>query len=493
MRLPIGEGDVLCIDWDERSLRLVAAGPSRGGVRVRNAVCVELTAAPDDPAALGEFIRRTMAEHRIRARRAFVTVPRQDALLNLLSLPNGTCDELAAMVHIQIAKDLPFAKDQTVIDFAVAPQPDNPTNVDVWVAAVRNSVIDHYRQVMIAAGIRLERLGLRPYANMAALNAVVEPAGRTLMVDIGPSMTEINLFRDGRLAYSRSATVSIPADGQLTAGSPVMDTLLVEVNRTIAAYRSTDTAGRVDRVVLAGTAKLDESVVQAFLDRFGAPTAIFDVTAAMRWRSGHPAAAPFSAAIGMAVGMSAENLNYFNLLAPKEPEGERRERIRQVPYKAAVIIALLAAGSVAAYYPFYKLGKETAEVQANIDDLNKDKKERDELEAYLGQVQGWQAKNAFWVDHLSRIAKVFPSTKEGYITKIDFNEKGEIKLDILATDRFVAGKIVHAVQEIEEKGKLLYSATLLGASDKSQDPKYKFSDRVSIQVISMLPPVRTRR
>jgi len=492
LRLAISEGDVLCIDWDERSLRLVVAGASRGGVKVRGAVCVPLTAPIDDAAALGEFLRRTMSEHRIRARRAFVSVPRQDALLNLLSLPAGTRDELAAMVHIQIAKDLPFAKDQTVIDFAVSPQIDNPTNLDVWVAAVRNSVIDFYRQVITSAGLRLERVSLRPYANLAALNAGVQQNGRTLLVDIGPSMTEIDLLREGRLAYSRSAAVSIPEGGELAQGAPAMDSLLVEINRTIAAYRSTDAGARIDRIILAGTASLDDSVVHAFHERFGAPTAILDVPAALKWRPGDESAAPYNAAIGLALTITAENLNYFNLLAPKEPEGERRERIRQVPYKAAGIIALLAAGAVAAYVPIYKAGARIAEVQRDIDKLNQDKAEREELSTFVGQVDGWKDKSALWIDHLSRISKVFPSTKKGYVAKTEFAESGEIKLTLIAKDEFLAGEIVKAVVGIEEKGKPLYSAKPIGAPSKSTDPAYPVLDHVNIQVLSMLPAAKTR-
>ena len=65
MRFPIGEGDVLCIDWDERSLRVVEASASRGGVKVRSAVRVPMEAPLDNTAALGEFLRRTLAEHRV--------------------------------------------------------------------------------------------------------------------------------------------------------------------------------------------------------------------------------------------------------------------------------------------------------------------------------------------------------------------------------------------------------------------------------------------
>jgi Tfp pilus assembly PilM family ATPase len=497
LRLPIGEGDILCIDWDERSLRILEAGASRSGVKVRTAVRVPMTAKPTDPAAMGELLRKTLAEHRVRARRAIVNIPRQDALLNLLSLPKGTQDELAAMVHIQIAKDLPFAKDQTVIDFAVSPAKGEDATLDVWVAAVRNSIIDYYRQAITAAGLRLERVGLRPYANMAAINAGVEQTGRTLVVDIGPSMTEIDVIRDGRLAYSRSATVGA-VEGELTVeGSAAMDDLLVEVNRTLGAYRSTDSGAKIDRIILAGTATIDDSVLGAFQERFGAPAQVFSTPPNLKWRDQDAGAAPFSSAIGLALSSVTENLYYFNLLAPKEPESERRERIRQVPYKAAIIVGLCALGAIAAYYPLHQRKAEIATIQRDIDQLNSDKADRDELAKLLGDLEDWQRQNNYWIDHLLRIAEVFPSTKDVYMTKVDFKESGEIVLEVQATDMFQAGNIVQAVRQIKEKdakGKLqpLYTARVGGAAE-ANDPKYAVTDHVIIQIKSMAQTGTARR
>lgn len=490
MRFPISDGDILCIDWDERSLRLVEAGVSRAGVKVRAAVMVPMTAASREPADMGEFLRRTLAEHRIRARRVIVDVPRQDAVLNLMTLPAGTTDELAAMVHVQIAKELPFAKDQMVIDFAVSPAADGPS-LDVWVTAVRNNVIDYYRQVIQAAGLRPERIGLRPYANLAAVNAAVEPTGRTLLIDIGPSMTEIDVIRDGKLAYSRAATVPMPEEGLVGRGPAAgeeasrpegMDTLLVEVNRTLGAYRSTDPGAKIDRILLAGTVQVDAAVLAAFQERFGAPALVYDAPASLKWRGAKSAsAAPFSSTLGLALSHAGDSLRYFNLLAPKEPEGERRERIRQVPYKAAMVFGLLAVGAAAAYYPVHQKKVVAAGLDARISAENQDKKERDELLKLYGDLKGWQAQNIGWLDQLRRLAEVFPKTDRAYITKIDCREKGEIVVELQARDKTQATDIVEAVSQIREDGRFLYTATP-GKADPSKDSKYPVTDRVIIQI-----------
>ena len=57
LRFPIGERSFLCIDWDERSLRVVDASMSRSDVRIRRAVNVPLAQGTNvrDPVSMGDF------------------------------------------------------------------------------------------------------------------------------------------------------------------------------------------------------------------------------------------------------------------------------------------------------------------------------------------------------------------------------------------------------------------------------------------------------
>ena len=289
---------IVCIDWDERSLRIVDASHTRTSVKIRKAVHVPLAEGvnPREPASLGEFLKRTLAEHRIRTRRAIVDVPRQDAVFNLMSLPKGSLEEMAMMVHVQAGKELPFPKDQAVIDFALAGGDTGAESgmCDVWLAAIRIAVVDRYRQVVTGAGLKLERIGLRPYANLAALAPEQVAEGRTLVVDVGASMTEINVIHEGRLVYSRAASVSIPPGGlsekperpgsasrlsddavpsidEGFARPAPMEALIIEVSRTVQAYRASDPGASIDRIILAGTEGIDARVVARFEEQFGAP------------------------------------------------------------------------------------------------------------------------------------------------------------------------------------------------------------------------------
>jgi type IV pilus assembly protein PilM len=510
----MSKGDILCIDWDERSLRILETAVQRSGPSVRRAVNVAIPQGLDvrDPSLMGDFLRRTLGEHRIRSRRAIVDVPRQDTVLNRLTLPTGTMDELAAMVHMQIAKELPFSKDQAVIDFAIVPKPGSAT-CDVWVAAIRVNVLEYYRQVFANTGLILERMGLRPYANLRALQASGMTQGRIVMVDVGPAMTEINILRDGELMYTRAASVAVPVtaassadgDGDAEARQPLtdvgtswpMDNLLIEVNRTITAYRATDLGAAIDRIILSGTAGINQRLMRAFEERFSVATEVFSIPPAIRWpRDLAGSAAPFSAVIGLALSNMGDAAQRFDFVHVKEPEAEHRQRVRQRPWMVATVAMFGVAAAVFAYQPIRARSNEIEGIKADIALVNADQKQREAALKKIADLNDWEAKNVTWIDYIQKIAAVFPSNKQCYITKLEVNtDKAVISLDLAAEDRFVAAKVVESIRGVlDAKGRPIFQA--VGGNKADADPKnaeYPIEDHVTITVTALAPKPKTKR
>ncbi|HOW19343.1 MAG TPA: pilus assembly protein PilM [Phycisphaerae bacterium] len=168
----IGSRRVVCLDWDTRHLRLVYAAVSKGGVRILSVA--EVPVPPNvevgQAASFGAFLRATLRSEGLRTDRVVLNVPRQDAVLNPLKLPPTSEGELANMVRFQIAKELPFALDQAVVDFAVLPKEgDAQGGIELLVAAVRNHIIEYYKAVAQEAGLRIEQRwstwDLRPFTD----------------------------------------------------------------------------------------------------------------------------------------------------------------------------------------------------------------------------------------------------------------------------------------------------------------------------------------
>ncbi len=523
MRL-IGEPDLLCIDWDERLLRVVNAGFSHGAPYVRNAFAAAVPPGLDvrDPQSMGAFIRKTLSEHRVRTRRAIVDIPRQDAVLTLLNLPRGTTDEMAAMVHMQVGREMPFARDQAVIDFAVGRMEEGSPGCEVWAAAVRTSLIDHLEQTVAAAGLKVDRIGLRSYGNLVAVRAAGELPTRTVTVDVGPSMTEINVIRDGRLVFSRAASVSIPAGGIMAQPPPppataglgdgaipfgddaiarprALDSLLVEVSRTIEAYRATDPGARVDRIILAGSGGITPAVASAFENRFGVSTGLFEPPESMRWDSADAvSAAPFSAAIGLALSGSADSLLHFNFIHPKEPEGEHRERAKRRPVMVIAALVVAALGAYLAYLPISSRNKQAELLRKQLNTANADLKQREELGKQITDARNWHAKNVIWLDTMHEIAtRVYTSNKDAYLTRMIMSESGLITLEMAAADNKVVGDMVKNAQKIvvSDKAKKtevpVYDPKPGDWDDSLSDPKYPVKDEMFLQIRSLV--ARPRR
>ena len=87
------------------------------------------------------------------------------------------------------------------IDFAVETAHEGSgggdSRVDVLVAAVRQDVLDKYTETMTAAGLKLDRVGLRPYANKVAVMQLLKHAfpERVMTLDIRPTLTEITAIK----------------------------------------------------------------------------------------------------------------------------------------------------------------------------------------------------------------------------------------------------------------------------------------------------------
>lgn len=497
---------ILCIDWDERSLRVLAASISRKMVRIRKAVHVPLdeTVNARDPASLGEFIRRTLATHRIRTRKATVAVHRQDTVLNLLSLPKGTAEETAQMVDVQAGKELPFSKDQAVVDFAYAGDADGAMR-PVWMAALRTAVLDRYQQTIANAGLKLERIGLRPYANIAALDPDLVAEGRTLLVDVGASMTEIDVVQAGRLVFSRAASVSIPAGGLLGSPEPfapedqvgvsssreeavsrpaAIDALLIEVSRTLQAYRATDPGAAIDRIVLAGTEGIDQQVANRFEQQFGAATSMYGPPASLRWR--RPAdfsTAPFSSIVGLAVSGAGDPVESFDFLSPKEPEAAQRVRRRRRPLAIATVAIFVTAIFAMAYIPFRlkyrEIDRQT--MLKKFEEVQMPKANREELMKHVDDVKAWRAMNYIWIDKLNQLAEVFPSNKDCFITRMDCNDKGEIKIELVTKDVKEASHLAEAIATIKGEDGIKITA-LGGKATSSNEPGYPIKDQVTINL-----------
>ena len=442
--------EVLSIDWDSSTLRLLQVRIKSGQMEVRRAVSVLV---PDDvdvhsASSFGDFIRAVLRDQRISTRRAMIDLPRDQVVLHTFVLPQAVDADLPGMVRFQMARELPFAAEEAIIDFAVtrriaaggtddaegkgasaslsamdALAGARKRGIEVLVAAVRRDAVDHVRAVFRQAGLTLLRVGLRPYASLVvATDAIDAKTVETAMfVDVGPVMTEIDVIGDGRLAFSRSAQVAVPLAPEYPAedADTAIRELTIEMLRTFQAYRASEHGGELDEIIIAGGTGVEERLAEQVEARMGVSTRLFTPPSDLVLASGRAAQLRgFAASFGLALGHARSGVLHFDFLNPKRPVDREAIEKRQTPVAVACVAVLVVAGLVGARQ---RVAGTRAEADAAMETATKAKaeaKKAKKFNALVKQAEQWEKESVVWLDVLREFGAVFPDRDNIYLTSL---------------------------------------------------------------------------
>ncbi|MCA9242331.1 MAG: pilus assembly protein PilM [Phycisphaerales bacterium] len=506
---------VLCLDWDKRSLRMLVAKIGRGDISLEDAHSVRLPANVDteNPESMGDFIKRSLERRNLSHRRVIVDVPRDRVVINRLTLPPTPLGEVAAAVRFQAMKELPFPLDDAEIDYAIFETEDKKVT-QVLLAAVRKDALEHIKRTCAAAGLTPARIGLRPYANMVAVRHLPAMRDRTvLLVDVGPTMTEIDVVRNERLAFSRSANVGVPfqfgelvmEDSRVSSKAELTDRelsdefeagsvrdLMLEITRTLQAYRAGEVDGHIDQIIIAGGTGIEAGLLEAVEARFETPTNFYDPTTvlsapendAIKLRA-------FSATLGLAWGLSREGLLELDFLNPKRPIPPRAElikRTRLAGLAAAVVAVALIAWTVT---EFRGRSQRIDTLKEDISTLRDEAKAARALDVRVMEAQDWDKEriDTLWLRHQAQIAQVIDeigqvgTPRESLLAlKFTARDNGSITVELDAKDQATVLNLVQAIGRLmDDKGKPLYRAKA-GDAQQSATSDAKFQRRMTVTI-----------
>jgi len=514
---------ILALDWDTRFLRVVHANLGKRGVTIDRllAVAIPPSVDPGNPEQMGLHIRRALDQEGIGTRPAIVDIPRDQAILNTLSLPAIAPNEMPGMVEIQIAKELPFALAEAVVDFAVPHVEADQTKVDVLVAAVRREVVEQYGATCAAAGLRLERIGLRPYAHQIAMGELLKHAmpERVLFIDVRPTLTEIDVLRHAFLSFSRAASIHIPekldegprlslvlghgptdrAGGGIDDGddspprdsSAVIRSLMVEVTRSIEAYRAGDPAASIDHAVISGDLGIEELLAEEIQKRLGITAELYNPASSFGWEPDEGAAASaFAGTLGLVLTQYRDTGQQFDFLHPKRMESATRKRLRMAPAIAAIIVLFVGAGFVVVNQSTAYERKHLAEMKATVEKLEKKVSDNRRFVELVAQIEEFDKSQHVWVDVMRDVISALPSNRELVIEHLDLKQSeeagdgGRVELKTTAKRAETATNAIRSLEEFRREGaeKPRFKASMRTQSEKAGE-KYPYSQELWVQIL----------
>lgn len=432
----------VAVDFDGRAAHLVLA--ERVAQQVRILKLAGATLGPDvdltDSAAVGRALKPALRT--LKARKdvsLLMQVSRGQVVLKTIQLPAGAAPaEMPAMVRYQVEKELPFRPEEAVIDFTLESHYDSAAEADggglnVLVGAIRVPVADYYRQVAMAAGGKLQRLGLRPYACLRTLRAcgLTREHPCAAFVHVGAEEAEIDVLADDALAFSRSAPSKAGATADGYAKVDAVASLVTEVLRSLQSYQAVHGSGKIEAIFVSGGTGLEPTLMQELHARMGLACRVFNPAQGMKLLDDGTVGA-FVPALGLALGHPASSGDPLDFTNPKRPAARRDVRKLRRKALVAAAMVLLAVGAGARAWWLGSMEAEAAGLTAQRDRLKSDNKPVVELAAEADWLGHWQKSDKDWLGHLANLSLLAPPAEDVYISNLQTDPKGTIKFSLRA-------------------------------------------------------------
>jgi len=265
--------------------------------------------------AVGDAIRRAMARSGSRARNAAAAVAGSAVITKLIPMPGDLDEEeMESQIELEAVNYIPYPIEEVNLDFEVlGPLPGNTEMVQVLLAASRTENVGTRVSALELGGLTAKVMDVEAFAieNAFALLADTLNAprdGLMALVDVGATMTTLNILRNGRSLYSREQVFGgkqltdevmrryglsyeeaglakrqggLPESYEIEVLEPFKEALVQQISRLLQFFYAGSEFNRVDQIVLAGGCASIPGIADMVEEQLGVPTVVANPLAQM--------------------------------------------------------------------------------------------------------------------------------------------------------------------------------------------------------------------
>jgi type IV pilus assembly protein PilM len=264
-----------------------------------------------NPEALTEKVRILFKGTGLQGKALVVSLSGHAAIAKRVVFPTMEEPELRDMIHDEASKYLPFDNmDDVNYDFQILGQNEyNPNQMDVMLVAAKKDVIADYIEAIESAGLTVMVMDVDTFCleTVYEANYDFDSADIVVMVNIGASITNINVVKGGMSIFTRDFTLAgntiteaIQSARSLTfeaaetmkidgpnadeaARSAFRNSLLgyadpicTEIERSIDYFRSTSGGDTIKKILLSGGVAAIPGITGDLTQRLGIETEILN-------------------------------------------------------------------------------------------------------------------------------------------------------------------------------------------------------------------------
>lgn len=259
-----------------------------------------------DTKSVGDTIRKLLDANQIKEKFCVTALSGQQVVIRMVKLPPMAEDEVKQAISYQADRYIPFPLDQVVLDVHLLGEvtEGESKKVNCLVVAGQKEAINSILETLSEAKLLCQGMDIDPFVSLrscleSGLSSDIETFSQNLLlIDIGASSCDISVVSNGILRFTRiipiagtqftraiSTTLNINFDEaekikkeqgaaildeeggknlSLTVTrqitnilSPILSSLLMEIQRSLAYYESRFRRSRIDKIILSGgTSKL---------------------------------------------------------------------------------------------------------------------------------------------------------------------------------------------------------------------------------------------
>jgi type IV pilus assembly protein PilM len=306
---------LLGIDISSTTVKLVELSRSGGKYRVESYAVEPLPANAvaekniQEPQAVGDTIKRAVKRSGTKTRTCALAVPSSAVITKIITMPASLKpDEMEGQIQVEADQYIPYSLEEVNLDFEIiGPTPRNPETVDVLLSASRSEIVEVREATAVMGGLEPKVIDVEAYAiehtYPLLLNQLegLEDAATVAIIDIGATMTSINILDKGSLTYTREQTfggkqlteeimrrygLSYDEAGQAKKEGglpdnyvsevlePFKDTMVQQVGRFLQFFFAASQHNHVDQIILAGGCASIPGVDELIESRIGTRTQI---------------------------------------------------------------------------------------------------------------------------------------------------------------------------------------------------------------------------
>ncbi|MEO2049617.1 MAG: hypothetical protein ABGX16_23920 [Pirellulales bacterium] len=415
--------------------------------------------------AIGERLAGELARVGGTGARAIIALGRADVDVCRFTLPPASDAELAELVAIQVLSDMGAGGTQGVVDYVAQPAaPNEDRQVEAVIAT--DKTIEAYQTLGRQAGIKLQRLVLRPYALASLLSYFPGQNGSenrsseiTLLVNRIAAEVDLIAVQQDQVLFWR--TVQLDSE----SSDPVaIEGLTAEIARTVAIAPTHLPAGcAIERIQLLGCEQKYARLAGELAEQSDLCVEVLDpcllpeVKGLPEVSGGEQRdpedeilngwAAPL---VSILLAEAATSAPAIDLLNPRKPPTPRNnKRVALLSALAGLILFTLVGTWLQEKHAEWDQSNKA--LTGRLNELNAEGKKLVPQVALVRSIAAWESAGIIWLDELRDLSQKFPSAEDVMVRGMAISSlrggKAMIRVTCQVRDPAVIVKMDHDLRD----------------------------------------------